>query len=167
VRVKLVFSKIRVHYLATDLRLGVKSGLHFFVRSLFAGTAGLFALYDRGDDRYSQYGDDHHERDMNGDRIVVIDQHLHPDKGEDKGNPRFQIDEHLQDIGYEIVKAPQAHYGKNVGGIDDEGVPGDRKDGWDGVHGENHVARLHHQKRQEERSDREPPLFLAEKPVTV
>ena len=52
------------------------------VRSLFAGNVGAFARHDRGDDRYGQYEDDHHEWDVNGDRIVVSDQHLHPDKTE-------------------------------------------------------------------------------------
>ena len=91
----------------------------------------------RHDVRYGEDEEDHFERYVNGDRILISDEHLHPDKGEYYGNPLFQIDEHIYSICKELIERSPTHYYENDVCINDKMVTSVRQKGGYGVLGEN------------------------------
>ena len=78
------------------------------------------------------------------------EEELDADEDEDDGEPMGEVAEPVAEVGQEEEEAPEAEDGERVRGVDDERVAGDGEHRRDRVHGEDDVAHLHDQEREEE-----------------
>lgn len=97
----------------------------------------------------------------------VAEEHFDADEGENEAEAELQVVEFVEDTGEGEVEGAEAEDGEDIGGVDDEGVPGDSEDGGDGVDGEDEVGEFDDEEGDEERGGHEGTLLADEEVAFV
>src|SRR5215213_8684382 len=119
--------------------------------------------YDRSDYRADEHERDDAERERGVDvHAERHDQHLHADEGENYGESHFQVVEFLDDPGEQEVERAQAEYGKDVRGVDDEGIARHGEDRRDGIDRKDEVGGLDYDEDHQQQGAVKPPVDAGE-----
>ena len=97
----------------------------------------------------------------------VAEEHFDSDEGEDETEAEFEVVEFVEDTGEGEVEGAEAENGEDIGGVDDERVPGDGEDGGDGVDGEDEVGEFDDEEGDEEWGGHEGALMADEEVAVV
>ena len=128
----------------------------------------LFLLLhqQRGTDAHHQY---RHDEEQRGDGVYLhplMHEHLHTDEHQQHANARLEVAELVGDGGEEEEHGAQAQDGEDVGEEHHIGVERHGEDGGDAVEGEDEVAELDDQHRDEEGRE-QPSASLAQEELVA